>query len=133
MTIPIIWLVLAGPIWAFVGAWGLPRIYRRKGLDDSPARLVGGLGGLTLGPFILAPLAYFTPDLGRWYWAGGIGILAAVQLFGLFALTQPDNLCVTNARYVANQAANGLVIGSIYALMAVGLTLIYSVQGRVRA
>jgi branched-chain amino acid transport system permease protein len=33
------------------------------------------------------------------------------------------------ATYVANQTANGLVIGSIYALMAVGLTLIYSVQG----
>jgi branched-chain amino acid transport system permease protein len=129
MTIPIIWLVLAGPAWALIGAWGLPRVYRRKGLDDSAARLVGGLGGLTLGPLLLAPLWYFRPDLSRWYWAAGIGILAAFQLFGLFALTQPENLCVTNASYVANQATNGLVIGSIYALMAVGLTLIYSVQG----
>jgi branched-chain amino acid transport system permease protein len=129
MTIPIIWLVLAGPVWALVGAWGLPRVYRRKGLDDSPARLVGGLGGLTLGPLMLGPLWYFTPELGRWYWAGGTGVLAAIELFGLFAITQSDNLCVTNATYVANQATNGLVIGSIYALMAVGLTLIYSVQG----
>jgi branched-chain amino acid transport system permease protein len=129
MTIPIIWLVLAGPVWALVGAWGLPRVYRRKGLDDSPARLVGGLGGLTLGPLFLAPLWYFTPELGRWYWAGGTGVLAAFELFGLFAITQSGNLCVTNASYVANQATNGLVIGSIYALMAVGLTLIYSVQG----
>ena len=31
--------------------------------------------------------------------------------------------------YVANQINNGLTIGFIYALMAVGLTLIYSVQG----
>ena len=129
MTIPILWLVLAGPVWAALGAWLLPRIYRRKGLDDSPARLVGGLGGLTLGPLLLAPLWYWTPDLSRWYWAGGTGVLAAAELYGLFALTQSDNLCVTNASYVANQAANGLVIGSIYALMAVGLTLIYSVQG----
>jgi branched-chain amino acid transport system permease protein len=129
MTIPILWLVLAGPFWAALGAWRLPRVYRKKGLDDSSARLVGGLGGLTLGPFLLAPLWYFTPDLSRWYWAGGTGILAAFELFGLFAIIQSDNLCVTNASYVANQAANGLTIGFIYALMAVGLTLIYSVQG----
>jgi branched-chain amino acid transport system permease protein len=129
MTIPIIWLILAGPVWAAIGAWGLPRVYRRKGLDDSPARLVGGLGGLTLGPLILGPLWYLTPDLSRWYWAGGTGALGAVELFALFAIVQSDNLCVTNASYVANQATNGLVIGSIYALMAVGLTLIYSVQG----
>ena len=129
MNVPILWLLLAGPVWAAIGAWGLPRIYRRKGLDDSPARIVGGLGGLTLGPLLLAPLWYFTPELDRWYWAGGPGVLAAVELYGLFAITQPDSLCITNASYVANQATNGLVIGSIYALMAVGLTLIYSVQG----
>ena len=129
MNVPIIWLLLAGPVWAAIGAWGLPRVYRRKGLDDSPARIVGGLGGLTLGPLLLAPLWYFTPELDRWYWAGGPGVLAAVELYSLFAITQPDNLCITNASYVANQTTNGLVIGSIYALMAVGLTLIYSVQG----
>ena len=129
MSVPIIWLLLAGPVWAAIGAWGLPRIYRRKGLDDSPARIVGGLGGLTLGPLLLVPLWYLTPELDRWYWAGGTGVLAAIELCSLFAITQPDNLCVTNASYVANQAANGLTIGSIYALMAVGLTLIYSVQG----
>jgi branched-chain amino acid transport system permease protein len=98
-------------------------------LDDSQARIVGGLGGLTLGPFLLVPLWYFTPELDRWYWAGSTGILAAIELYGLFAITNQENLCVTNASYVANQATNGLVIGTIYALMAVGLTLIYSVQG----
>jgi branched-chain amino acid transport system permease protein len=129
MNVLIIWFLLAGPVWAAFGAWGLPRIYRRKGLNDSPARIVGGLGGLALGPLLLVPLWYFTPNLDRWYWAGGTGVLSAVELYGLFAITQPDNLCVTNASYVANQASNGLVIGSIYALTAVGLTLIYSVQG----
>jgi branched-chain amino acid transport system permease protein len=125
----VIWLVLAGPVWAAIGAWGLPRVYRRKGLDDSQARLVGGLGGLTLGPLLVVPLWYFTPELERWYWGGGPGILAALELYALFAALDPGNLCVTNADYVANQVSNGLVIGFIYALMAVGLTLIYSVQG----
>lgn len=129
MSIPILWLLLAGPLWAALGAWRLPRVYRRKGLDDSPAGLVGGMGGLVLGPFLLAPLWYFTPELDRWYWSWGTGVLAALELFGLFAISQPENLCVTNGSYVANQAANGLTIGFIYALMAVGLTLIYSVQG----
>jgi branched-chain amino acid transport system permease protein len=129
MAVFILWLVLAGPVWAVIGAWGLPRVYRRKGLDDSQARLIGGLGGLTLGPLVVVPLWVWTPELEKWYWGWGLGGLGALELYILFKQIQPDNLCVTNANYVANQAANGLVIGSIYALMAVGLTLIYSVQG----
>lgn len=129
MNIFIAWLMVAGPLWALVGAWYLPRIYRREGLDDAPATFVGGLGGLTLGPLLLVPLWYFKPDLSRWYWGVGTGMLAALELYGLFAVTNPKNLCVTNAGYVANQISNGLTIGSIYALMGVGLTLIYSVQG----
>ncbi len=125
----LIWLILAGPIWAAVGAWILPRVYRREGLDDSPARFVGGLAGFTLGPLLVLPLWRFTPDLRPWYWRYAVGILAAVELYGLFAITSPSNLCVTNAGYVADQINNGLTIGLIYALMAVGLTLIYSVQG----
>jgi branched-chain amino acid transport system permease protein len=129
MSIPILWLILAGPVWAVIGAWRLPKRYRRKGLDDSATRLIGGMGGLILGPFLLLPLWFFTPELDRWYWSWGSGIVAALELYSLFALTQPENLCVTNGGYVANQAINGLTIGFIYALMAVGLTLIYSVQG----
>jgi branched-chain amino acid transport system permease protein len=125
----LVWLLSAGPAWAALGAWGLPRVYRRKGLEDAPARFVGGLAGLTLGPVLLAPLWRLTPGLRRWYWSGGTGVLAAVELYGLFAVLNPGNLCVTNVGYVADQAANGLTIGFIYALMAVGLTLIYSVQG----
>jgi branched-chain amino acid transport system permease protein len=98
-------------------------------LDDAPARLIGGLAGLTLGPVLLVPLWLFTPDLNRSLWGVAIGALAAFELYGLFALMNPNNLCVTNSGYVADQIANGLTIGFIYALMAVGLTLIYSVQG----
>ena len=125
----IIWLVVAGPVWAVIGAWWLPRHYRRKGLDDTQVRFVGGLGGLTLGPLAVVPLWIWTPEVKKWYWGAGLGALAAAELYFLFTRLQPDNFCVTNASYVANQATNGLVIGSIYALMAVGLTLIYSVQG----
>jgi branched-chain amino acid transport system permease protein len=129
MQLFIIWLILAGPVWATIGAWWLPRLYRRKGLDDSRVRFVGGLGGLTLGPLVVVPLWIWTPEVKAAYWGWGLGALAAVELYYLFTRLQPENLCVTNAAYVANQATNGLVIGSIYALMAVGLTLIYSVQG----
>ncbi|MFH1906200.1 MAG: branched-chain amino acid ABC transporter permease, partial [Chloroflexota bacterium] len=125
----IIWLLSAGPAWAALGAWVLPRLYRRKGLEDAPARFVGGVAGLTLGPLLLVPLWCFTPNLRHWYWSGGTGVLAAIELYGLFAFLNPDNLCVTNIGYVSNQIANGLTIGFIYALIAIGLTLIYSVQG----
>ncbi len=124
-----IWLLCAGPAWAALGAWSLPRLYRRKGLEDAPARLIGGMAGLTFGPLLLAPLWRFTPDLRHWYWSGGIGMFGAVELYGLFAVLYPTNLCVTNAGYVSDQVANGLIIGFIYALIAIGLTLIYSVQG----
>lgn len=43
--------------------------------------------------------------------------------------TYPENLCVTNPSYVASQLTNGIVIGLIYSLMALGLTLIYSILG----
>lgn len=122
------WLVLAGPLWAVIGGWWLPRLYREKGLDASRARTVGALSGFVAGPLLLAPLWWLRPELsGRW----GIAAagLAAIELYTLFALLFPRNLCVTNGSYVLNQLSSGLTIGFIYALMAVGLTLIYSVQG----
>lgn len=125
----VIWLLGAGPAWAALGAWSLPRLYRRKGLEDAPAQFLGGMAGLTLGPLALAPLWRFTPNLRPWYWSGGAGVLASIELYALFAFLNPDNLCVTNFGYIADQAANGLTIGFIYALIAIGLTLIYSVQG----
>ena len=125
----LVWLLLAGPVWGCIGALALPRVYRRKGLDDSMAAFTGGMGGFALGIFLVGPLWRLTPDLKSWYWRGGMALLAGVELYGLFAVANPDNLCVTDAGYVANQIGNGLTIGFIYALMAVGLTLIYSVQG----
>jgi branched-chain amino acid transport system permease protein len=125
----LVWLTFAGPLWAVIGAWMLRRVYRKKGLDDSLAGSVGGMAGFTLGPLLLGPLWRWTPDLRPWYWKGIPGILVAVELYSLFAILNPQNLCVNNAGYVANQINNGLTIGFIYALMAVGLTLIYSVQG----
>jgi branched-chain amino acid transport system permease protein len=123
------WLVLAGPLWAAIGAWRLPRSYRGEGLDDSMVAVTGGLGGLALGALIVVPLWIWKPELKGTYWAWGLAALSAGELYGIFALSQPDNLCVTNAQYVGNQVVNGLTIGFIYALIAVGLTLIYSVQG----
>jgi branched-chain amino acid transport system permease protein len=46
-----------------------------------------------------------------------------------FAKADPNNLCVTSNSFIATQIANGLVIGSIYGLMALGLTLIFSILG----
>src|SRR4030065_1453885 len=104
----VIWLLCAGPAWAALGAWGLPRVYRRKGLEDAPARFIGVIAGFTLGPLALAPLWRYTPGLRRWYWSGGTGVLAAVELYGLFAFLNPNKLSVTHIAYVGPLAANVL-------------------------
>ncbi len=122
------WLVLAGPVWAAIGGWGLPRTYRQQGLDAAGSGLLGGLAGFVAGPLLVAPLWYLTPEITR-RWSIAVATAAAIELYALFAILYPDNLCVTNRDYVLNQLANGLTIGFIYALMAVGLSLIYSVQG----
>ena len=48
-------------------------------------------------------------------------------LFGAFALADPDNVCVVNRGLLASQFTNGLVMGTIHGLMAMGLTLIFSI------
>lgn len=125
------WLILAGPVWAVIGGYFIPRRYRNLGLDDSSAFMIGSLAGFSAGPFALSILWYDSPKLGR-NWTMSLGILTAWQLYTIFALYNPENLCVAapyQYTYLTQQTFNGLTIGAIYALMAVGLTLIYSVQG----
>jgi len=114
--------------WGAVGAVVTPRIYARKDLDISQASLAGAATGAAGGPFTLIPLWYFTPKLD-WRWVALPGVVITLIFVGAFALADPDNLCVTNGGFVATQITNGLVIGTIYGLMALGLTLIFSILG----
>jgi branched-chain amino acid transport system permease protein len=56
-------------------------------------------------------------------------VVIAAILIAAFAVADPDNLCVTRGDFVATQIVNGIVIGTIYGLMALGLTLIFSILG----
>ena len=120
----IAWLL----VWGILGGIRTPNVYRHKNLNPEGTRVVGMLGGMLGGPILLIPLWYFTPKVSSRVTAV-ISILLAIALYRVFALYDPNNLCVTNYNYVINQTANGLQIGFIYALMAVGLTLIYGIQG----
>jgi branched-chain amino acid transport system permease protein len=127
----ITWVILAGPIWAIIGGYFIPHRYRDLGLDDTSTFMIGSLAGFSAGPFALAILWFDSPKLSR-NWTMSLSILSAWQLYTLFALYNPENLCVAapyHITYLTQQTMNGLTIGAIYALMAVGLTLIYSVQG----
>jgi branched-chain amino acid transport system permease protein len=120
----IAWLV----IWGTVGGIRTPKVYRQKSLNPGGTQVVGILAGMLGGPILLIPLWYFTPEINSRY-STVLTILLAIALYRVFALYDPDNFCVTSFNYVVNQTANGLQIGFIYALMAVGLTLIYGIQG----
>jgi branched-chain amino acid transport system permease protein len=114
--------------WGAIGAVVTPRIYGRKDLDISQAGLAGAATGAAAGPFTLIPLWYFTPKLD-WKWIVIPGAVVAIILVVAFAAADPNNLCVTNGGFVATQIVNGLVIGTIYGLMALGLALIFSILG----
>jgi len=126
------WLLLAGPLWAVIGWVLISRRYRQRGLPIEGTQPAGGLAGFVGGPLLLIPLYAQSPDMKqRDWWVALVG-LATATLYVLFALAFPDNPCVAMPfapTYITQQALNGLVIGTIYALTAVGLTLIYSVQG----
>ncbi len=114
--------------WGIVGAVVTPRIYGRKDLDISQASLAGAATGAAGGPFSLVPLWYLTPKL-NWKWVAIPTAVIALIFAGAFAAADPDNFCVTNGAFVTTQIVNGLVIGTIYGLMALGLTLIFSILG----
>ena len=120
----LLWLIA----WGVIGAVLTPRFYGRKDKDVSQAGMVGAFVGAALGPFGLILLWYFTPALD-WKWSVIAGLLVVLILLWAFAQADPDNLCVTNGGFVATQVVNGLVIGTIYGLMALGLTLIFSILG----
>ncbi|MEZ4659102.1 MAG: branched-chain amino acid ABC transporter permease [Caldilineaceae bacterium] len=122
------WTMLWIIAWGMAGGIVTPRIYERRNLDVSQARLGGAFIGAATGPIGLIPLWYFTPTLSsRWITAAGLLIVAILAV--AFARADPGNLCVTNGGFVASQLTNGIVIGIIYSLMALGLTLIYSILG----
>ena len=130
----LLWLLLAGPAWAVLGAYIVPRRYRQLGLDDTQALMVGVLGGFAAGPLVLAPLWYEAPKLsGRWSsWLALLSGWQIIALYSFYARSYSDVYCFIypgNMTYLSQQLVNGINIGLIYALMAVGLTLIYSVQG----
>jgi len=114
--------------WGVVGAVVTPRVYSRKDLDISQATLAGAATGAAGGPFSLLPLWYFTPKLD-WKWVAIPAVVIGLIFASAFAAADPNNLCVTNRSFVVTQLVNGLVIGIIYGLMALGLTLIFSILG----
>ncbi len=129
MAALIAWLLLAGPVWAAVGAWVVPGRYRHRGRDPRLAGLVGGLAGAALGPLALAYLVTRTPVVRRGVHVVPAGVLLTLELGLLFRVLAPADPCVTSAGYVIDQVQNGLTVGAVYATMAVGLTLIFSVLG----
>ncbi|MDE2852617.1 MAG: branched-chain amino acid ABC transporter permease [Chloroflexota bacterium] len=126
-----LWLILAGPLWAGIASYFIPRRYREVEAIDTNALTAAALGGFAIGPLIIGLMWKRTPRISR-EWMIALGSLGAWQIYTLFALHNVSNPCVAapyHITYLTQQTANGVVIGSIYSLMAVGLTLIYSVQG----
>lgn len=120
----VLWLI----VWGTIGGIVTPRIYLRKNLDVSRAGLAGASIGGATGPLGLLPLWYFAPRL-RTIWNVVSGFMIIAILAWAFALADPHNVCVTNGRYVASLFTNGLIMGTIYGLMALGLSLIFSILG----
>ena len=122
------WTALAGPVWSLVGAGVLPRLYRARRADPRLAGLAGGLWGAALGPLALGWLHRRVPPLRRGPHIVLPALLVAGEIAWLFARAYPSNPCVRDGFYVLDQIQTGLTVGLVYATMAAGLTLIYSVQ-----
>ena len=120
----ILWLVC----WGVIGGVVTRRVYLRKDLDTSNAALGGTLVGAALGPIGLVPLCWKAPEISRIMIALSSLIVVGIIMVA-FANADPSNNCVSNGSFVASQITNGLIIGIIYGLMALGLTLIFSILG----
>ena len=122
------WTILWLLFWGIVGSIGTRRIYLSKDLDTSNAVLMGSLIGTSLGPVGLLFLWLRTPEVSK-----KMIILPSLLTVGIlmtaFALADPANNSVSNSSFVLSQITNGLIIGIIYGLMALGLTLIFSILG----
>ncbi|MDP7333267.1 MAG: branched-chain amino acid ABC transporter permease [SAR324 cluster bacterium] len=120
----ILWLIF----WGVVGGVVTHKVFLRKDLDTSSAILGGSLIGAAFGPIGLVPLWWKTSEITR-----VMILLSSFVVVGIitiaFANADPENNCVSNGSFVASQITNGLIIGIIYGLMALGLTLIFSILG----
>ena len=132
-----LWVVF----WAVVGGVVTPRVYRKKDLDASSATLYGALAGAGTGPILPAYLWSKTPNLNFiWRWSSWPSILVFsvlptfftfALLYWAFAVYHPSNLCVASGKgsYLFSQVSNGVLVGVLYGLIALGLTLIFSILG----
>ena len=123
-SIILLWVIL----WAVVGGVVTPRVYRRKDLDASSATLYGAIAGAGPGP--LLPIYFWMkPPALNWRWLIVPSVTSLALLYWAFAVYHPANLCVVNPTYVATQMTNGALIGILYGIIAIGLTLIFSILG----
>ncbi|MEE1558123.1 MAG: hypothetical protein V1245_01835, partial [Arenicellales bacterium] len=122
------WTMLWLVFWGVTGGIVTRKVYLRKDLDTSNATLGGSLIGAAFGPIGLIPLWLKGPEISR-----VMITLSSLVVIGIiaiaFANADPENNCVSNGSFVASQFTNGLIIGIIYGLMALGLTLIFSILG----
>lgn len=120
----LLWVV----VWGIVGGVVTPRVYRRKDLDASNAQLYGAVAGAGTGPLLLAYLWMKTPEL-TWPLIAIPSVTTLGLLYWSFAVYHPTNLCITDGTYVLSQVSNGMLIGILYGIIAIGLTLIFSILG----
>ena len=125
----IFWSVLTWMIaWGVIGNIATRRVYLKRDLDTSGIGFVGALIGSSFGPVGLVPLWIKTPPISRKLQI--IPTVASVLLFVIaFGFADPSNVCVSNGAFVASQISNGIILGTIYGFMALGLTLIFSILG----
>ena len=120
----VLWIV----VWGVIGGVVTPRIYRRRDLDASNALLYGALAGAGTGPILLAYLWWKTPEL-TWAFAVIPAMMAVALFYWAFITYHPSNLCSTDPTYILSQMSNGILIGILYGVIAIGLTLIFSILG----